>query len=142
MIHLIYQLVLHNFSCEPFRRINWELIDEWLLWNWECMSHTVCWKQRFEMGNIFLSLVIKMTIILHKCYYIMKSTICHESCCHQQSRNNGDFELCAWQSEYPVKSSFLILKKYVSSSQCKIEIHILCKFLCYIIKNWRIKKSF
>ena len=42
------------------------------------------------MGNILLSLEIEMTIILHKCYYIMKSTICHESCCHQQSRNNGD----------------------------------------------------
>lgn len=44
------------------------------------------------MGNILLSLEIEMTIILHKHYYIMKSTTCHESCCHQQSinTNHGD----------------------------------------------------
>ena len=127
MIHLIYQLVLHNFSCEPFRRINWELIDEWLLWNWECMSHTVCWKQRFEMGNILLSLVIEMTIILHKCYYIMKSTICHEFAVI----NKVEIMVTVWIMCLAIwvscKIIFLDLKKYVSSSQCKIEIHILSK---------------
>lgn len=57
------------------------------MWN---VCHLPCWEQKFGMENILLSLEIEVTVVLHKYYYIMKSTTCHEIFCHQQSRNHGD----------------------------------------------------
>ena len=58
------------------------------------------------MGNILLSLVIEMTIILHKCYYIMKSTICHEFAVINKVEIMADItRLYSWLSlGWPIKS--------------------------------------